>query len=154
MAGHEGGPNKILMDPRKHKVYAGSQVLAALVFFQTASIPQLVNSPGMLHFATHALFGYQVLLSLLILLPILSRPWPAKPLGRPSEMSTPKLFTLTNTLTALVLSVSMWAAALAGYRFGLMLASTGLLLSLTLVLYRRNLRHWKRNYVYNIGPGA
>lgn len=142
------------MDTRTHKTYAGSQVLAALVFLQVASIPQFVNGPEMLHFATHALFAYQVLLSLLISL--LSYCGRRQPLGPPRglcEMRKPRLFTLTNGLTTLLLTVSVWAALRAGYRFGLMVAGSGLLLTLTLLLHRRNLRHWK-NFVQNNGADA
>lgn len=141
------------MDPRKDKIYAGSQVLAVLVFLQAASIPQFVNTPGMLRFATHTLFGYQVLLSLLILFPFLCRPQPVKAQGRIREMSKPRLLTPTNVLTTLLLSVSVWAAWRACYWFWLMLVGAGLLATVTLMLHRRNLRHWKTNYVQNRNAG-
>jgi hypothetical protein len=137
------------MDTRTHKTYAGSQVLAALVFLQVASIPQFVNGPEMLHFATHALFVYEVVLIFLIfVLTFCGRQQPIVLPARPWEISKPRLLTLTNGLTTLLLTVSVWAAWKAGYRFGLMVAGTGLLLTLTLLLHRRNLRHWK-NFVQN-----
>jgi hypothetical protein len=141
------------MDSRRHKVYAGSQALAALVFLQAASIPQLVNSAEMLRFATHALFGCQVFLSLLISFPLFCRSQQAPRQQGILEMSKPRLLTLTNGLTLLLLIVSVWAAWRACYRFWLMLAGAGLLVTLTLMLYRRNLRHWKTNYVQNRGAG-
>jgi len=131
---------------RKRKTYAGSQALAALVFLQTASIPQFINSPETLRFATYGLFVFEIFLSLLMFIPVFCTRQVDHALpGRRREVNSPRLLTMTNLLTALLLAVSAWAAWRAEYWFTLMLAGAVLLLTPTVLLHWRNLRHWKNS---------
>jgi len=90
-----------------NKSRIGTYVLGGLVALQVCSIPALVHSERMLHFATVALLGY--ITFGIVLLWFAARN--ARPLG-----FRPRFWTLTNLATLILLGIASWAAWQTNYR--------------------------------------
>ena len=110
----------------------GTCVLGGLVAIQVCSMPELVNSERVLHFATVALLGYVTFA--IVLLGFAARN--ARPLG-----FRPRFWTFANSAALIFLGIATWVAWRTSYcKYEVATAAAALVAAL-IHLYRRKARN-------------